>query len=73
MGISMRVSEKEKKLIQDVANVNGMSTSEYIRKIVLERIEDEYDLKCYEEAMKEYKADPVTYTHEEIGKMLGLL
>ena len=73
MGISMRVSEKEKKLIQDVTNVNGMSVSEYIRKVVLERIEDEYDLKCYEAAMEEYKADPVTYTHEEIGKMLGLL
>ncbi len=50
-----------------------MSTSEYIRKIVLERIEYEYDLKCYKVAMEEYKAAPIAYTHEENGKMLGLL
>ena len=33
-----------------------------------ERIEDEYDLKCYKEAMAEYEKDPVTYSLDEVEK-----
>lgn len=62
----MRVSDNEKKLIQDFANFYGMNVSEYIRKIVLERIEDEYDLKAYEEAKAEFERNPKTYTLEEV-------
>lgn len=36
------------------------------------KIEDEYDLKCYEEAVKEYKNNPVSYSHEEAAVILGL-
>lgn len=72
MSISMRVSEKEKELIQKFANHYGMSVSEYIRHIVMEKIEDEYDLKCYEEAMEEFKKDPVVYSLDEVNKMLGI-
>ena len=38
----------------------------------LEAKEDEEDLKAYQEAIKEYEANPITYTHEEVGRMLGL-
>ena len=37
-----------------------------IRQTVLERIEDEYDLKAYEKAMAEYQANPVAYPHDEV-------
>ena len=53
--------------------MHGMNLSDLFRNSVYEKIEDEYDLKCFDAAMKEYEADPVTYTHEEIGKMLGLI
>lgn len=66
MSISMRVSDNEKKLIQQFADLYGMNVSEYIRTIVMEKIEDEYDLKCAEEAMEEFKNNPVTYTLEEV-------
>ena len=33
---------------------------------------EEYDLKCYEEAMKDYREDPVTYSLDEIEQELGL-
>ncbi len=46
--------------------------SELIRSSVLERIEDEYDIKIYEEAMKEYLSDPKTYSMDEVEKELGL-
>lgn len=33
---------------------------------------EEYDLKCYEEAMKAYREDPVTYSLDEVERELGL-
>lgn len=72
MSISMRVSDKEKKLIQEYAELYGMSVSEYIRNIVMEKIEDEYDLKCAEKAHEEFIKDSTTYTLEEVKQHLGL-
>lgn len=72
MTVSVRLNEKDEKLFKKYAEMHGMSLSDLFRSSVMERIEDEFDLKCYEEAMAEYEKDPVTYSHEEIGKMLGL-
>ena len=33
---------------------------------------EEYDLKCSEEAMKDYREDPVTYSLDEVEQELGL-
>ena len=43
-----------------------MSLSDFIRNIVFERIEDEYDLKVYEEALEEFKKDHAVYTLDEM-------
>ena len=45
-----------------------MSVSDLLRQTIMERIEDEYDLKCYKEAMAEYEKDPVTYSLDEVEK-----
>ncbi len=37
----------------------------------MDKIEDEYDLECYEKAYAEYKKNPVTYSLDEIEKELG--
>lgn len=72
MTVSLRLNEKDAELIKKYAELNGISLSDLFRDSVMERIEDEYDLKCYEEAMAEYKANPKTYTLDEIEKDLGL-
>lgn len=46
--------------------------SELVRRAVLERIEDDFDMKCYEKAMKEYHENPETFTLDEVEKELGL-
>ena len=71
MSITMRVSEKEQALIKEFAELYGMNVSEYIRKVVMEKIEDEFDLKAYEEAEAEYKQDSRTYTLDEVIKGYG--
>lgn len=72
MTISLRLNDNDSKLIKAYADMHGMSVSELMRESVLERIEDEYDLKVYEEAMAEFKASPVTYSFDEVIAELGL-
>lgn len=71
MSISMRVSEREKQLIKDFAELNGMSVSDYIKTVVMEKIEDEIDLKAYEEGMRDYRREPETYTLDEVIARYG--
>ena len=72
MTVSVRLNREDEKLIKAYANINNISLSDLIRNAVIEKIEDEYDLKCYYEAMEEYKKNPKTYTMEEVKKELGL-
>lgn len=73
MTISLRLNDTDSKLIKAYADMNGLTVSELVRKSVLERIEDEFDLKAYEEAIAEYRANPVTYSLEDVAKELDLL
>ncbi len=73
MTISIRLNSNESELIRTYAEMNGMSVSELMRKSVIERIEDEYDLKAYEEAIADYKENPVTHDFMSVAKELDLL
>ncbi len=72
MTISLRLSDADSQLIKTYAEMNNMSISDLVRQSVLERIEDEYDLKVYKAALDEYRANPVTYSLEDVEKELGL-
>ena len=72
MTISVRLNEQDTELIKAYAELNNITLSELIRNAVLEKIEDESDLECYKKSIKEYKKNPVTYSHEEVAKMLDL-
>ena len=70
MTISLRLSEEESALFKKVAEMRGVSVSEMIRQAVLSDVEDEYDLRAYNQAMAAYKANPVTYSPDEVEKEL---
>lgn len=72
MTISLRLNETDSELFKKYAEMHGITMSELIRQSVIERIEDEYDLKAYEKAMAEFKKNPITYSHEEVWGKLGL-
>lgn len=72
MTISIRLSDKDTELIKRYAKLNNISVSDLVRMAVLEKIENEYDLRVYEEAMEEYKVNPKIYSFEELEKELGL-
>ena len=73
MAISLRLSDEETNLIKKYAKLHNISLSELFRTAVIEKIEDEYDLSIYNQAMEEYHKDPKTYTLEEVEKELDLL
>ena len=72
MTISLRLNDEDTKLIKKYTEINNISISDLFRQSVLERIEDEYDLECYNKAMAEYKNNPVTHTLDDVKKELGL-
>ncbi len=72
MTVSVRLNEQDEKLIKAYADMNNISLSDLIRKAVLEKIEEEYDLKYYQEAIRDYEKNSKTYTMEEIKKELRL-
>jgi len=65
--MTVRLDSREKDLISDYAKAFGMSVSEFVRTAVLERIEDELDLKAWDQAKAEFDADPVTLSAAEIA------
>lgn len=72
MTISLRLNDADTMLFKKYAELNGITISELVRQSVIERIEDEYDLKAYEKAMAEYKVNSVTYSLDEVERELGL-
>lgn len=72
MTISVRLNDEDTEIIKKYAELKNISLSDLIRNAVMEKIEDEYDLKCYEKAVEEYKNNPKTYTLDEVEEELDL-
>ena len=72
MTISVRLNDDDTRLMKLYAEMNNISLSDLIRTAVTEKIEDEYDLECYENAIKKYEENPKTYTLDEVKKEVGL-
>lgn len=65
--ITIRLGEIEKEVIKNYVNNKSLTISEFIKKIILDYIEDEYDLKVYKEYLKEKENGPFkTYSHKEV-------
>ncbi len=72
MTISVRLNDETLELVKAYASMNNISLSDLIRNALIEKIESEYDLECYNKAMEEYKKNPKTYTLDEVKKELDL-
>lgn len=72
MTVAVHLNQRDARLFKKHAARFGMSLSDFAALSMRERMEDEIDRQAYEEAMKEFRANPVTYTLEEVEKELGL-
>ena len=66
---TFELNDADTKFAEDYAKETGESVGEMAKRFMLEDISD---LRAAESAMAEYEKDPVTYTHEEIGRMLSV-
>lgn len=57
MSFSIRLSAEEKALADSYARLHSISVGEAFKRALFDRIEDEYDLVVYNDAMKEYEKD----------------
>ena len=72
MNLALQLSGAGVQVLKDYVTKNHVNLSDFVLRAALEKIENEQDLRIYNEAMDEYKANPVTYSHAEIKERLGL-
>ena len=65
VGLNYKITDDEKQLAIAYAKLQGMSLSEAIKKTYFDKIEEEYDVVAFDEALKEYKNNPKTYSLSE--------
>lgn len=70
--ISLRLSEDEDKLIRNYAEIRGISISDLLRDVALEKIENDIDISIYNEAMKKHEKDLQDISFDEMIKELDL-
>ena len=65
--ITIRLDEIEKEVIKNYVNNKSLTISEFMKKIILDYIEDEYDLKVYKGYLKEKENGTFkTYSYKEV-------
>ncbi|PWD85328.1 type II toxin-antitoxin system RelB family antitoxin [Ignatzschineria cameli] len=70
--VSIRLNREEEKIFREYAAFHGQSLSTLFKNSVIEKMEDELDLKLLKEAIAYNEKHPETYTHDEVKKALGL-
>lgn len=70
--IQFEIHDKALEKLEETAERKDVSVTEFIRRAVLDKLEDEEDLRAAEEAYKEYLKDGETISHEEFWRELGV-
>lgn len=73
MNLSLDLTEEEIAMLERYAVKNNISTAEFVKNTILERIKDERDMEVYETAMRTYSRNPRAYTHSSVMRELGLV
>ncbi len=69
--ISVQVSEEEIVQFKKLAQKMGLSISEMVCKLVLERYKEEVDQITYEDAMVVFRRNPFSFSLEEVEREIG--
>lgn len=67
--ISLRVDERDSKLIRDYAKLKKTSVSDLMRDAIIEKIEDEIDVESFDRVLKSKEK---TYSLDEVKKELDI-
>ena len=70
--LSIRLNEEEKRIIDTYAKFNNKTITQVVKEAILEKIENEFDLNELNKAIEEYEKNSVSYSNDEVWKMLGI-
>ena len=68
--ITVNINDKALEVLEDYASEKDISVSEFIRRAVLEKLEDIEDIRAADKAYAEYLKNPVTISHEQFWREL---
>lgn len=67
--ISLRLNDRDSKLIHDYAKLKNITVSDLMRNVVIEKIEDELDVENFDRALTNMET---THSLDDVTKELGL-
>ena len=70
--LSIRLNDDEKKIINAYAKFNNKTITQVVKEAILEKIENEFDLNELNKAIEEYEKNPISYSSDEVWKILGI-
>ena len=70
--ISIRLNPTEERIFAEYAKFHGKNLSSLLKESLIEKMEEEFDIKSLAEAKEYNKKHTETYTHEQVKKELGL-
>ena len=71
--ISLRVNDEEKAVLEDAARFYKCSMSTLVKRLALEKLEDEYDMKAAEDYMRKRDSGALkTRPISEVSKKVGI-
>ncbi len=70
--LSLRFTDEEYDALKAYAAVNGISLNKAVKDAFFEKLEENYDLECFDKAYAEYLKDKRTYSSEEVAKELDI-
>lgn len=71
--ISIRFNDDEERIVKKFVESKGFTVSQYIKNLIIEKIEDEYDLEICKNYLKEKEEGRLKLvSYEDAVKELGL-
>ena len=67
--ISLKLNDRDERLIREYTKLNNLSISEFIRKVIIEKIEDEIDIKAFDQS---FKKSEKTYSFNKAMEKIDL-
>lgn len=71
--ISLRMNDEDAKLLRDYVTVNKLNMSQFVRELIMDKLEEEFELdetrilNAHKKAKREKK-----YDHTEVWEILGV-
>ena len=72
MKVEVNLSEEEFEILEDIAGYKKIGIADFIHDALLEKLEDEEDIRAADKAYAEYLKNPVASPAEEVFARLGL-